>query len=223
MKRSEAGSGKGAPQEPPVAKAKKKGRSGKAGIDRVMRTKGGVTVKGLGGSRSQSQHDKMYERHSGRIVVKGYFDRITGLSTVTHAPAYGVDSGAKPTAETAREAVDVVVVGKHIFRLKTSALKHLHNFTEEEIHSLVVPKRTLARRVAEKEPLTVEETDKAVRLARIDKLAADVFGDTAKAHRWLRKPKGSLGGETPLAYLATEAGARAVEEMLNQIDHGIIS
>ncbi|MCK1745872.1 DUF2384 domain-containing protein [Bradyrhizobium sp. 139] len=30
-----------------------------------------------------------------------------------------------------------------------------------------------------------------------------------------------MGGETPLAYLATEAGARVVEEMLDQIDHGI--
>jgi len=88
---------------------------------------------------------------------------------------------------------------------------------------LVVPKRTLARRVAAHEPLSVEETDKAVRLARIDRLAAEIFGDPAKAHRWLRKPKRSLEGETPLAYLATEAGARAVEEMLNQIDHGILA
>ncbi|WP_346348059.1 MbcA/ParS/Xre antitoxin family protein [Bradyrhizobium sp. 139] len=34
-------------------------------------------------------------------------------------------------------------------------------------------------------------------------------------------PRKALGGETPLAYLATEAGARVVEEMLDQIDHGI--
>ena len=84
-----------------------------------------------------------------------------------------------------------------------------------------VPKRTLARRQAAKEPLSVEETDKAVRLGRIDKMAEKIFGDASKAHRWLRKPKRALGGDTPLAYLATEAGARAVEEMLNQIDHGI--
>lgn len=69
--------------------------------------------------------------------------------------------------------------------------------------------------------MTVEEGGKAVRLARVDRLAVNVFGDTAKAHRWLRKSKKALGGETPLAYLATEAGARVVEEMLDQIDHGI--
>jgi len=86
-----------------------------------------------------------------------------------------------------------------------------------------VPKRTLARRLSDGEPLTVEETDKAVRLARIDRLAAKVFGEPAKALRWLRKPKKALGGETPLAYLATEAGARVVEDMLTRIDHGILA
>jgi putative toxin-antitoxin system antitoxin component (TIGR02293 family) len=127
------------------------------------------------------------------------------------------------TEGTSAEGFDVVVVENHIFQLKPAALKWLQNYTDEEIHTFVVPKRTLARRVAAHEPLSVEETDKAVRLGRIDRLAAEVFGDPAKAHRWLRKPKRALGGETPLAYLATEAGARAVEEMLNQIDHGILA
>ncbi|WP_157788290.1 hypothetical protein [Bradyrhizobium japonicum] len=37
-------------------------------------------------------------------------------------------------------------------------------------------------------PLLVEKTDRAVLLARVDRLAVNVFGDFAKAHRWLRKP-----------------------------------
>ena len=41
--------------------------------------------------------------------------------------------------------------------------------------------------------------------------------------RWLRKPKKALSGETPLAYLATEEGARVVEEMLHRIDHGLLA
>jgi putative toxin-antitoxin system antitoxin component (TIGR02293 family) len=94
-------------------------------------------------------------------------------------------------------------------------------YSEEEIEALVVPRRTLARRRAAKEPLTVEETDKALRLERIAVLAERVFGDAAKARRWLRKPKNSLEGETPLAFLASEAGARRVEEMLQRIDHGM--
>lgn len=71
--------------------------------------------------------------------------------------------------------------------------------------------------------MTVEESDKAVRLARVNRIAGNVFGGPAKAQRWLRKPKRLLRGETPLAYLATEAGARVVEEMLTQIDHGILA
>ncbi|MDE5446525.1 DUF2384 domain-containing protein [Bradyrhizobium sp. CSA207] len=44
--------------------------------------------------------------------------------------------------------------------------------------------------------------------SRIDRLTAKMFGDTAKSHRWPRKPKRLLRGEAPLAYLATEAHPR---------------
>lgn len=98
-----------------------------------------------------------------------------------------------------------------------------HGYSEDEIFALVVPKRTLARRKAANEPLTVEETDKALRLERIAVQAERVFGDTDKARRWLRKAKRELRGETPLAYLASEAGARVVEDMLFRIEHGIFA
>jgi len=98
-----------------------------------------------------------------------------------------------------------------------------HGYSEDEIFALVVPKRTLARRKAANEPLTIEETDKALRLERIAEQAERVFGEPAKAHRWLRKPKRALQGVTPVAYLATEAGARVVEEMLGRIEHGIFA
>lgn len=110
-------------------------------------------------------------------------------------------------------------------RVEPAALGDLsrHGYSEDEIFALVVPKRTLARRKAANEPLTVEETDKAVRLARVAALAERVFGDAGKAHRWLRKAKRELKGETPVAYLASEAGARVVEEMLFRIEHGIFA
>jgi putative toxin-antitoxin system antitoxin component (TIGR02293 family) len=110
-------------------------------------------------------------------------------------------------------------------RVDASALNGLfrHGYSEEEIFSLVVPKRTLARRKAAAERLTIEETDKALRLERIALQAERVFGEPDKAHRWLRKAKRELHGETPLAYLATEAGARAVEDMLFRIEHGIFA
>jgi putative toxin-antitoxin system antitoxin component (TIGR02293 family) len=58
-------------------------------------------------------------------------------------------------------------------------------------------------------------------LRRVLRLARGVFGDEAKARRWLGKPKRELGGATPLAFLASETGARRVEEMLHRIDQGM--
>jgi putative toxin-antitoxin system antitoxin component (TIGR02293 family) len=79
----------------------------------------------------------------------------------------------------------------------------------------------MARRQAKKKPLTIEETDRALRLTRIAVLANKVFGDKEKAHRWLRKPKRSLDGDTPLMYSSSETGARVVEDMLLRIESGI--
>jgi putative toxin-antitoxin system antitoxin component (TIGR02293 family) len=103
-----------------------------------------------------------------------------------------------------------------------SALAKL-GYSQEEIHMLVVPKRTLARRSANNEPLSIDETDKALRLERIARHAERVFGNPAKANRWMRKPKLQLGGKAPLAFLASEAGARTIEEMLDRIDYGLFA
>jgi putative toxin-antitoxin system antitoxin component (TIGR02293 family) len=95
-----------------------------------------------------------------------------------------------------------------------------NGMTDEEIFSLIVPRRTLAHRKSRLEPLTHDESDRAVRVARIASLAEEVFGEDAKASRWLRKPKARFASRTPLEMLATEAGARLVEEMLLQLDYG---
>ena len=98
-----------------------------------------------------------------------------------------------------------------------------HGLSDDEIYRLVIPRRTLAHRKAKKEPLTQEESDRAVRLARITSLAEKVFADKDKALQWLHKPKKRFQGRMPIALLATESGARLVEEMLYQIDHGIFA
>jgi putative toxin-antitoxin system antitoxin component (TIGR02293 family) len=53
----------------------------------------------------------------------------------------------------------------------------------------------------------LEETDRAVRLARIAAHAERVFGDRAKAHGWLREPSRTLRGAVPpLQLLRSETG-----------------
>ena len=84
-----------------------------------------------------------------------------------------------------------------------------------------MPRRTLAHRRAKREPLSREESDKAVRVARITSLAEQTFGESDRAWRWMRKPKRRFQGRTPIEMIATEAGARLVEEMISQIDDGI--
>ena len=124
-----------------------------------------------------------------------------------------------------REIASAALPRAPLIRAAPAALGTLakQGYSQAEIHALVVPKRTLARRQAANEPLSVEETDKAMRLERIASQAARVFGNADKANRWLRKPKRQLSGETPLAFLGSEAGARAVEDMLLRIEHGILA
>jgi putative toxin-antitoxin system antitoxin component (TIGR02293 family) len=108
-------------------------------------------------------------------------------------------------------------------RLPATAIRSLvrGGLSDAEVYQLIVPRRTLAHRVAKHQSLSKEESDKAVRVARITAMAEQVFGEPDRAWRWLRKAKRSFGGKTPIEMLATEAGARLLEEMIVQIDDGI--
>jgi len=94
-------------------------------------------------------------------------------------------------------------------------------FSDAEVYSLIVPRRTLAHRIAKHQSLSREESDKAVRVARITAMAEQVFGEPGRAWRWLRKPKRQFDSRSPIEMLATEAGARLVEELIIQIDDDI--
>lgn len=96
-----------------------------------------------------------------------------------------------------------------------------HGIYEKEIYSLVIPRRTLQHRRSRKEKLSVEESDRAARIARLTTLAERVFADPEAAMRWLRSPKRRFTGRTPMEMLATEAGSRLIEEMLYQLDEGM--
>lgn len=107
-------------------------------------------------------------------------------------------------------------------RLPVSALRPLEAwFDASELNDLVIARRTLAHRKSRNERLTTEESDRVLRLTRITQLAEEVFGDQEKAGRWLRKGKAQFDGRAPIELLATEAGARLVEEALYRIEHGM--
>ncbi len=107
-------------------------------------------------------------------------------------------------------------------RLPIAALHGLAaaGLSEGEIERFVIPSRTRRHRVEKKQALTVEESDRAVRLLRIQTIAEETFGDKDKAAVWLRRPLAELGRETPLAVSETEAGARVIETILAKIAWG---
>ena len=109
-------------------------------------------------------------------------------------------------------------------RLPLSVIDRLlaEGVTKQEI-DLVAPPRTLAHRRANAERLTVEESDRAVRLARVVAQTESVFGNKEKAMAWLRQPMKRFEGHTPIEMLATDVGSRLVEEALVQIDEGFFA
>ena len=92
-----------------------------------------------------------------------------------------------------------------------------------EVHELVVKPRTLSHRRDRGQPLSIDESDRAVRVVRIIEQATSAFADKDKAMRWLRKPKRQFDGRAPMDMLLTETGGRLVEEMLIQVDEGMIA
>jgi putative toxin-antitoxin system antitoxin component (TIGR02293 family) len=122
-------------------------------------------------------------------------------------------------AAIASEA-DLARVVRRGLRLKV--LRHVQSagFSKQEIERFIIPARTLQHRKAKAEPLSIEESDRLVRLTRIQAQAEDVFGDIEKANVWLRAPLGTLDHKAPLEIARTEAGARVIEQILAKIDWG---
>lgn len=119
-----------------------------------------------------------------------------------------------------RSQADLALVVRN--RLPLSALKGLirAGFSEQEIERFVIPQRTRRLRADKKQPLTIDESDRLVRLLRVQTLAEETFGDKEKANRWLRQPLTELRGEPPLDIAQTEAGARVIETILGKIAWG---
>jgi putative toxin-antitoxin system antitoxin component (TIGR02293 family) len=107
-------------------------------------------------------------------------------------------------------------------RLPLAALKGLSQagLSDQEIERFVIPQRTRRHRADKNQPLTVDESDRAVRLLRIQTVAEETFGNVEKANTWLRHPLAELHGETPLVVAQTEAGARVIETILGKIAWG---
>ncbi|MGF6634872.1 putative toxin-antitoxin system antitoxin component (TIGR02293 family) [Paraburkholderia sp. MM6662-R1] len=87
----------------------------------------------------------------------------------------------------------------------------------------IIPRRTLAHRRQKHERLSAEESDRAIRLARILARANIAFGNAEKAMRWLRGAQVRFAGRNALQMTGAEQGARLVEEALVQFNEGFFA
>lgn len=81
----------------------------------------------------------------------------------------------------------------------------------------VVPPATFKRR----SKLSVEESERTERLARVIALAESLFDDPQEARAFLNRAHPLLDGESPLNAARTELGARRVERLLLDVEHGL--
>jgi putative toxin-antitoxin system antitoxin component (TIGR02293 family) len=103
------------------------------------------------------------------------------------------------------------------------ALVKRGELTPQEVEKYIIPRRTLAHRKRRHQPLSREESDKLARVARIFAVALDTFQDRHKASSWMRRSNRELQGAAPVELLDTDSGARVVEQILEQIAHGVFS
>jgi putative toxin-antitoxin system antitoxin component (TIGR02293 family) len=132
----------------------------------------------------------------------------------THAPGARV-LGLKVTSEA-----DLARLVHRGIPLRALIYVKRGGFSDQEIGRFIIPERTRRHRKAKRQPLTVEESDRVVRLTRMQALTEDGFGDVEKANRWLRENLAILDGRAPLEVARTESGARVVEQILAKVDWG---
>ncbi len=82
----------------------------------------------------------------------------------------------------------------------------------------VVPQATWKRR---SKRLSVDESERTERLARVLAHAEYVWDDREQAREWMSKPHRELHNSTPLEAARTELGARRVEDLLDKLYYGL--
>ena len=104
------------------------------------------------------------------------------------------------------------------------ALRETLEISQEKLAKAIdVPMRTLQRRQSRRDRLKCDESERLLRLMRIEARARQIFGCADRVREWMFSDNVALGGRSPFAFAATEPGAREVERVLGRIEHGVFS
>lgn len=143
------------------------------------------------------------------------------MTSTTLADRLGGEKTLSRDVQSDLELADAVRSG-----LSYSAVEHVIEsgmLSVAEVYELVGSRRSLDRKKKDDRVLSSVESDRLARAARLIGRAEGALGDRDAAHRWLRKQNRALGGRRPLDLLASDIGARTVEEALGRIEHGVYS
>jgi len=103
------------------------------------------------------------------------------------------------------------------------ALRRWLDVSDEQLANWLDISRATLHRRKKSGHFDKNESDRIARLARIFGKAFELFGSQEAAREWLKSPSHAMSGETPIAFCDTEIGARMVEDLIGQIDHGVFS
>jgi putative toxin-antitoxin system antitoxin component (TIGR02293 family) len=103
------------------------------------------------------------------------------------------------------------------------ALRRWLDVSEEQLANWLDISRATLHRRKKKGHFDKNESDRIARLARVFGKAFELFGSEEAAREWLKSPAHAMSGETPIAFCDTEVGARIVEDLIGQIEHGVFA
>ena len=112
-----------------------------------------------------------------------------------------------------RPSYEIVKQTADDYQIDRAAVRHIFGISE-----------STQFRYEKKNPILKPNlADRWARFEDILKLANELFDSKVEIQRWLSTPKTALENKTPLEVLATNAGSRQVEQMLNRAKYGIFS
>jgi putative toxin-antitoxin system antitoxin component (TIGR02293 family) len=86
-----------------------------------------------------------------------------------------------------------------------------------------ITEKTILRRLEARGKLKPDESERVARLMRVFVRAVNVLDSEDKARGWLARPLAVLGGRAPLSLMASEQGAREVEQVLGRLENGVFA
>jgi putative toxin-antitoxin system antitoxin component (TIGR02293 family) len=130
--------------------------------------------------------------------------------------------GEKSLGSIVRTALELEECERRGFRTAVvDALLRDSVVAPQEMYGWIIAKRTFLRRVKQRQLLSIEESNRLVRLARVYALATDTFAEEESVRHWLREPLRQFINRSPMEMLLTQTGTYLVEELLGRISHGL--